>query len=126
VNQLPRFFRRDSFVPPRLLAGSLNAGEQFDLPRDLFQRRVFWKLGDKFHDHFSAAHAEIIPDCSENATPRRLCHDLWNVVCAMQGLLGGLMFWGLRLSALLFRGVVMGLLAGVPVLGGFVFSWRTP
>lgn len=41
------------------------------------------------------------------------------VACA-QGLLGGLMFWALGLPAPLLWGVVMGLLAVVPVLGAFV------
>lgn len=39
---------------------------------------------------------------------------------AAQGLLGGLMFWWLGLSAPLLWGVVMALLAIVPVLGAFV------
>lgn len=41
-------------------------------------------------------------------------------VAALQGLLGGLMFWVLGLPAPLFWGVVMGLLAIVPFLGAFV------
>ena len=41
-------------------------------------------------------------------------------VSSMQGLLGGLMFWWLGLSAPLLWGVVMALLAVVPVLGAFV------
>jgi predicted PurR-regulated permease PerM len=41
-------------------------------------------------------------------------------VSAVQGLLGGLMFWWLGLSAPLLWGVVMALLAVVPVLGAFV------
>ena len=41
-------------------------------------------------------------------------------VSAVQGLLGGLMFWWLDLPAPLFWGVVMALLAVVPVLGAFV------
>ena len=41
-------------------------------------------------------------------------------VAAVQGLLGGLMFWWLGLSAPLLWGVVMGLLAVVPVLGAFI------
>lgn len=42
------------------------------------------------------------------------------VVAAVQGTLGGLMFWWLGLPAPLVWGVVMGLLAIVPVLGAFV------
>ena len=42
------------------------------------------------------------------------------VVAATQGLLGGLMFWWLGLPAPLLWGVVMSLLAVVPVLGTFV------
>ena len=42
------------------------------------------------------------------------------IVAAVQGLLGGLMFWWLGLSAPLLWGVVMALLAVVPVLGAFV------
>jgi predicted PurR-regulated permease PerM len=42
------------------------------------------------------------------------------VVSAIQGLLGGLMFWWLGLPAPLFWGVVMALMALVPVLGAFV------
>lgn len=42
------------------------------------------------------------------------------VVSAVQGLLGGLMFWWLGMPAPLLWGVVMGLLAVVPVLGAFV------
>jgi predicted PurR-regulated permease PerM len=42
------------------------------------------------------------------------------VVAAVQGVLGGLMFWVLGLPAALLWGVVMGLLAIVPVLGAFV------
>lgn len=42
------------------------------------------------------------------------------VVSSVQGLLGGLMFWWLGLSAPLFWGVVMALLAVVPVLGAFL------
>ncbi|OYW30228.1 MAG: hypothetical protein B7Z47_03855 [Chthoniobacter sp. 12-60-6] len=41
-------------------------------------------------------------------------------VSAVQGLLGGLMFWWLGLPAPLLWGVVMALLALVPVLGAFV------
>jgi len=41
-------------------------------------------------------------------------------VALIQGLLGGLMFWWLGLSAPLLWGVVMALLAVVPVLGAFV------
>ncbi|MCU0786254.1 MAG: AI-2E family transporter [Verrucomicrobia bacterium] len=41
-------------------------------------------------------------------------------VAAMQGFLGGLMFWWLGLPVPLLWGVVMGLLAVVPVLGAFV------
>ena len=42
------------------------------------------------------------------------------VVAAVQGALGGLMFWWLGLPEPLLWGVVMGLLAIVPVLGAFV------
>ena len=41
-------------------------------------------------------------------------------VAAVQGVLGGLMFWWLGLPEPLLWGVVMGLLAVVPVLGAFV------
>jgi predicted PurR-regulated permease PerM len=41
-------------------------------------------------------------------------------VSAIQGLLGGLMFWWLGLPTPLLWGVVMGLLAVVPVVGAFV------
>lgn len=41
-------------------------------------------------------------------------------VASLQGLLGGLMFWWLGLSAPLLWGVVMALLAVVPLLGAFV------
>lgn len=41
-------------------------------------------------------------------------------ISAVQGTLGGLMFWWLGLPAPLLWGVVMGLLAVVPVLGAFV------
>ena len=41
-------------------------------------------------------------------------------VAAVQGALGGLMFWWLGLPEPLLWGVVMGLLAVVPVLGAFV------
>jgi predicted PurR-regulated permease PerM len=42
------------------------------------------------------------------------------VVACVQGTLGGLMFWWLRLPTPLLWGLVMGLLAIVPVLGAFV------
>lgn len=43
------------------------------------------------------------------------------IVCAaVQGTLGGLMFWGLGLPAPLLWGVIMGLLAIVPVFGAFI------
>ena len=42
------------------------------------------------------------------------------VVAAVQGVLGGLMFWWLGLPSPILWGVVMGLLAIVPVLGAFV------
>jgi predicted PurR-regulated permease PerM len=42
------------------------------------------------------------------------------VVSALQGVLGGAMFWWLGLPAALFWGVLMGLLAVVPFLGAFV------
>ncbi len=42
------------------------------------------------------------------------------VVAALQGCLGGAMFWWLGLPAPLFWGVLMGLLAIVPFLGAFV------
>ncbi|TIX70457.1 MAG: AI-2E family transporter, partial [Mesorhizobium sp.] len=41
-------------------------------------------------------------------------------VAAVQGTLGGLMFWWLGLPTPVFWGLVMGLLAIVPVLGAFV------
>lgn len=41
-------------------------------------------------------------------------------VAAVQGTLGGLMFWWLGLPAPLFWGVVMGLLAILPILGAFI------
>jgi predicted PurR-regulated permease PerM len=41
-------------------------------------------------------------------------------VAAVQGTLGGLMFWWLDLPAPLLWGIVMGLLAVVPVLGAFI------
>ena len=41
-------------------------------------------------------------------------------VAALQGVLGGVMFWWLGLPAPLFWGVLMGLLAVVPFLGAFV------
>jgi predicted PurR-regulated permease PerM len=41
-------------------------------------------------------------------------------IAAVQGLLGGLMFWWLELPAPLLWGLVMGLLAIVPMLGAFV------
>jgi predicted PurR-regulated permease PerM len=41
-------------------------------------------------------------------------------VAAIQGLMGGVMFWILGLPSALFWGVVMGLFAIVPVLGTFV------
>jgi predicted PurR-regulated permease PerM len=42
------------------------------------------------------------------------------IVALVQGTLGGLMFWWLGLPAPLLWGVVMGLLAIVPVLGAFI------
>ena len=42
------------------------------------------------------------------------------VVAIVQGTLGGLMFWWLGLAAPLLWGMVMGLLAVIPVLGAFV------
>lgn len=42
------------------------------------------------------------------------------VVSAVQGLLGGLMFWWLGLRAPLLWGVVMGVLSVIPMLGAFV------
>lgn len=42
------------------------------------------------------------------------------VVAVVQGTLGGLMFWWLGLPAPLLWGIVMGLLAIVPVLGAFI------
>lgn len=42
------------------------------------------------------------------------------VVAIVQGTLGGLMFWWLGLPAPLLWGIVMGLLAVVPVLGAFI------
>lgn len=42
------------------------------------------------------------------------------IVALVQGTLGGLMFWWLGLPAALLWGVVMGLLAVVPVLGAFI------
>ena len=42
------------------------------------------------------------------------------VVAAVQGVLGGLMFWWLGLPAPLLWGLVMGLLAVIPVLGAFI------
>ncbi len=42
------------------------------------------------------------------------------MVAVVQGLLGGLMFWYLGLSAPLLWGVVMGLLAIVPIQGAFI------
>ena len=57
---------------------------------------------------------------------RRVADAVWGttygtlVVAAVQGVLGGLMFWFLGLPAPVLWGVVMGLLALVPVLGAFV------
>ena len=42
------------------------------------------------------------------------------IVAAVQGFLGGLMFWWLVLPAPLLWGVVMGLLAIIPLLGAFI------
>lgn len=42
------------------------------------------------------------------------------VIAIVQGTLGGLIFWWLGLPAPLLWGIVMGLLAVVPVLGAFV------
>jgi len=42
------------------------------------------------------------------------------IVASVQGFLGGLMFWWLGLPAPLLWGVVMGLLAIVPILGAFI------
>ena len=42
------------------------------------------------------------------------------VVAAVQGVLGGLIFWWLELPMPVFWGFVMGLLAVVPMLGAFV------
>jgi predicted PurR-regulated permease PerM len=42
------------------------------------------------------------------------------VVAVVQGTLGGLIFWWLDLPMPVFWGLVMGLLALVPVLGAFV------
>lgn len=42
------------------------------------------------------------------------------MVAAVQGFLGGLMFWWLGLPAPLLWGVVMGLLAIIPILGAFI------
>lgn len=42
------------------------------------------------------------------------------IVAAVQGFLGGLMFWWLGLPAPLLWGVVMGLLAIIPLLGAFI------
>jgi predicted PurR-regulated permease PerM len=42
------------------------------------------------------------------------------VVAMIQGLLGGLMFWWLGLPTPLLWGIVMGLLAVIPVLGAFI------
>jgi predicted PurR-regulated permease PerM len=42
------------------------------------------------------------------------------VVAAVQGALGGLMFWWLDLPTPVFWGLVMGLLAMVPILGAFI------
>jgi predicted PurR-regulated permease PerM len=42
------------------------------------------------------------------------------VVAAVQGALGGLMFWTLEIPGALLWGVAMGLLAIIPVLGAFV------
>jgi predicted PurR-regulated permease PerM len=42
------------------------------------------------------------------------------VVAAVQGILGGLIFWWLGLPSPVFWGLVMGLLAVVPLLGAFV------
>ena len=42
------------------------------------------------------------------------------VVAAVQGTLGGLMFWWLGLPSALFWGVMMGLLAIIPVLGAYI------
>jgi predicted PurR-regulated permease PerM len=53
-------------------------------------------------------------------------------VAMVQGLLGGLMFWWLGLPTPLLWGIVMGLLAIIPVLGAFIiwipaalFLWLT-
>lgn len=42
------------------------------------------------------------------------------LVSLIQGLLGGVMFWWLGISASLFWGVIMAILAVVPVLGAFI------
>lgn len=65
-----------------------------------------------------------------NTEMDRLCHRVGDTifatiygtvaVSAVQGLLGGLMFWWLGLPAPLLWGVVMALVAVVPVLGAFV------
>jgi predicted PurR-regulated permease PerM len=87
---------------------------------------LFFLLRDR--DRGLAALRSVVPlsESEANKILRRVADTIHAtvfgtlMVAAVQGTLGGLMFWWLGLPAPLLWGVIMGLLAIVPVLGAFM------
>ena len=75
---------------------------------------------DSFRSHSPLAEADMNRLFSEIVDTVRATVYGTLAVAAVQGVLGGLMFWWLGLPGPLLWGIVMGLLAVVPVLGAFV------
>jgi predicted PurR-regulated permease PerM len=131
----------------RWLADNVNLEEQLKQANDLVQQRAGRWLGDvvsglvqlmialfalfyffRDRDHVLAAVRSLLPLSHYEADEfleriRAMTHATVYgtvVVAAVQGALGGLMFWWLGIRGAFLWGVAMGLLAIVPVLGAFV------
>ena len=105
-----------------LLRGSFNQIAGFVLTFYL----LFYFLRDRHAVLHALGELSPLPECETSQVMKRLVDTIHATlvgtvaVAAVQGTLGGVMFWWLGLPTPVFWGVVMGLLAVVPVLGAFV------
>jgi predicted PurR-regulated permease PerM len=87
---------------------------------------LFFLLRDRRNALRSIKSLVAIPGEAMNRLGRRISETIHAtvygtlVVAAVQGTMGGLMFWVLGLPAPVLWGIVMGMLAVVPVLGAFI------
>lgn len=87
---------------------------------------LFFFLRDRHKAVRSLRLLTPLPEASTDQLCRRVSDTIQAIfygtltVAAVQGSLGGLMFWWLGLAAPFLWGIIMGLLAVVPVLGAFI------